>query len=557
MRLRKTLAVLIAAIICLSVLASCGNQDSNNTSSSAPASAPAGDSGASPSPATGNGGTEPSSGAASGAPSDNAPAAADEVVFYTECTFEESWWDPALYMGVNDASLSPNIYENLVELQHDGSVTPQLAESWDISANGLTYTFHLRKGVQWHKGYGEFTSADVKFTLERQTDPAVASVNADNLHIGNIKSIECPDDYTVVLNLNEIDVDLLNRLGMYYGIIVCKAHNDKDGAGSINTDPIGTGPYAFDGGTLGLRTEIVRNREWWGDFTGNVDRVVSTFISDTNTIYAAFDNGELDAIGLYDRDKMQEYESKGYEVGTVPIRQLLYIGVNMQIAPFDDPKVREAFFYAVDVEYYLDNLFYGMEVPAGSYVPPSCKYAVRDYFKYEYNPDKCKELLAEAGYPNGCPMTMWSANDALGQPPAIIAQDMLSKAGFIIDMQNVEFGVFIGQVRDGTAAMWVLYNDSDTTGDNTIIRYTGDYYPGSNWCGVEDAEYDAYVAAGMAATTEQEKYDNFYAAQKRLMDLQVVFPVATNSMGRVSQKNISGYKSYGDIGMRYQTIIKN
>jgi len=522
---KRTLAVALAVIMSLTILTSCGPKET----------------------------TQPTD---TTSPTQSVVPPAAEVVFYTECTFEEAWWDPALYMGLNDASLAPMIFENLVELQVDGSVGPQLAERWEISSDGLTYTFHLRRGVQWHKGYGEFTSADVKFTLERQLDPAVASVNADNLHIFNITSIDCPDDYTVVLHLENIDVDLLFRLAMFYGMIVCKAHNDRNGAAAINTDPIGTGPFVFDGGTLGIRTEVIRNREWWGNFTGNIDRVVSTFIADTNTIYAAFDNGELDAIGLYDRDKMREYEAKGFKVETVPMRQLLYIGVNMQIAPFDDPKVREAFFYAVDVEYYLEYLFLGMEEPAGSYIPPGCKYALRDYFKYEYDLDKCKQLLAEAGYPNGCPIVMWSANDAFGQPPAIIAQDQLTRAGFVIDMQNVEFGVFIGQVRDGTAAMWVLYNDSSTTGDNTIIRYTSDYYPGNNWCGVTDAQYDAYVAAGLAAKTEQEKIDNFYAAQRRLMDLQVVYPVATSSVARVSQNNITGWKVYGDQGFRLQTVRK-
>ena len=460
-------------------------------------------------------------------------------------------------MGINDANLAPMIYENLVELQTDGTVGPQLAESWEISTDGLTYTFNLRKGVQWHKGYGEFTSADVKFTLERHDDPAVTSVNAANLNTLNIMSIECPDDYTVVIKLKEIDVDLLFRFAMFYGMIVSKEHNDRDGNDSLNKDPVGTGQFVFDGGTLGIKTEAVRNTEWWGNFTGNIDRVISTFIADTNVIHAAFDNGELDSMGLYDRDLMHDYDAKGFEVRSLPLLQLLYIGVNMHAAPFDDPKVREALFCAIDVDYYLDNLFYGMEEPAGSYVPPSCKYALRDYFKFEYNPEKAKQLLADAGYPNGCPMVMWSANDALGQPPAIIAQDQLSRAGFTIDMQNVEFGVFIEQVRNGTAPMWILYNDSSTTGDNTIIRYTSEYYPGNNWCGVTDPEYDAYVAAAMSAKTEQEKTDNFHAAQRRLMDLQVLFPVATNSMARVLQKNITGWKTYGDSGFRLQTVTKN
>ena len=547
MKTKKVLAALLALVMCFSIVSACKNGSGDSTGSpDVTVSNTNGGNSESPAP------SQPSNSENPSASNSNE----SEVVFYTVCTFEESWWDPALYMGVNDANLSAMIYENLVELQPDGTVAPQLAESWEISQDGLTYTLNLRKNVKWHKGYGEFTSADVKFTLERQEDPAVASVNAANLNIMNILSIECPDDYTIVIKLKEIDVDLLFRLAMFYGIIVSKAHSDQDGIESLNKDPIGTGPFVFNGGTLGIKTEVIRNKEWWGNFTGNIDRVVSTFVADTNVIYAAFENREFDSIGLYDRDKMREYESKGYDVRNIPYLQLLYIGVNMHIAPFDDPKVREAFFHSIDVDYYLDNLYYGMEEAAGSYIPPSCKYALKDYFKFDYNPERAKQLLAEAGYSDGCPMVMWSANDALGQPPAILAQDQLSKAGFVIDMQNVEFGVFIEQVRNGTAPMWVLYNDSSTTGDNTIIRYTSEYYPGNNWCGVTDPEYDAYVAAAMSAKTEQEKTDNFHAAQRRLMDLQVLFPVSTNSMARASQSNVTGWKTYGDSAFRLQTVTK-
>ena len=548
MKAKRYIALFLAIVMCAAVLASCGKTgDDAAGTSNQPA--------ASPNQSASGGGADASAPAqTTDGGGGNAPA--QEVVYYAATTFSDPWWDPALFMGLMNADLAGMIYENLVGLEMDGSVSPQLAESWDISADGLAYTFQLRKGVQWHKGYGEFTSADVKFSLERHLDPEVGSVNIDNLAIPNIKSIDCPDDHTVVINLINRDVDLLNRLAMFYGIIVCKAHNDKNGIEGINTDPIGTGQFIFDGGTLGIRTEAVRNRDWWGVFTGNIDRVISTYINDTNTIYAAFDNGELDAIGLYDRDKVAEYANKGYPVTMNPVLQLLYIGVNMQLAPFDDIRVREAFFYAIDVDYYIENLFYGMEDPVGSYVPPTCKYALRDYFKYEYNPEKAKALLAEAGYANGCPFTMWSVNDALGQPPAILAQDQLTRAGFIVDMQNVEFGVYINQVRSGTAPMWVLYNDTSPMGDAMIIRYKSEFYPGNNWSGVVDDEYDRFVDAAMNAATEKERYDNYYAAQKRMMDLRVVFPVATNSMGRVSQKNVSGFARYADMGFRLATVIK-
>ncbi len=252
---------------------------------------------------------------------------------------------------------------------------------------------------------------------------------------------------------------------------------------------------------------------------------------------------------------MAEYEAKGYNIHSVPLLQLLYIGVNMQTEPFNDPLVREALFYAIDVEYYLENLYHGSESAVGSYLPPGSKYALTDYFKYKYDPEKSKQLLADAGYPDGLEFTMWGANDSLGQPPAIMALDQLSKAGFKPNMQSVEFGVWITEVRGGTAPMWVGYNTTGVIGDDSIIRYQSEYYPGNNWCGVMDAEYDAYVQAGIAATTEEERFENFYAAQRRMIDLQAIYPVSTFSVSQVLQDNVSGMQSYGDQGFRLHTVV--
>jgi len=545
-------ALLLAVVMCMTALGACsGNKTETPTATSGESSAttPAQDTNAG-TELTESGGDAQNEAAT---PAESEPTG-EEVVYYATTTFEESWWDPARFTQVGEVGLASSIYENLVMLEHDGSVSPQLATSWDISDDGLTYTFHLRDDVTWHKGYGKFTSADVQFTLERQTDPAVESINAANLNVANIASIECPDDYTITLHLIKVDVDLLTKFAMYFANIVCKAHSDQDGVSSINTDPIGTGAFIFDGGTLGVKTEAVRNKEWWGDFTGNVDRVINTFIGDTNVYLSAFDNGELTSAGLYDKDTMKLYEDRGYNVVSIPLLQLLYVGVNMQIAPFDNPTVREAFFNAIDVQYFLDNLYYGTESAVGSYIPPGCKYALLDYFKFNYDPEKSKSLLAEAGYPDGLPIVLWGASDALGQPAAILVQDQLSKAGFKVELQCVDFGVFIDQVRNGTAPMWVLYNNSPSIADETINRYTSSFYPGNNWCGVMDPEYDALVAEGLAASTEAEKYEKFYAAQKRLTDLQVLYPVSTFSFGAVYQNNVSGIIQYADNAARYHTV---
>ncbi len=484
-------------------------------------------------------------------------SAGGETVFNMSVNFEESYWDPAYFTQFDDAGLAPVIYETLFSFNEDGSVTPCLAESYEVSEDGLTYTIKLRQGVQWHKGYGEFTSEDVKFTLDRQSDPEIASVNTANLNIENIASVECPDKYTVVINLKSIDVDLITRFTMFYSFIVCKAYSDKEGKTAITKSPVGTGPFVFDKGNLAVKTEAVANKDWWGDRKGgNIDRIVNTYIADANTRLSAFENGELDVLPSFDMDMTKNLTAKGYPDKQIKRRDLLYIGMNMSMAPFDDPKVREALFYAIDPQYFVDNISYGTESIPGSYVPSNSKYGLADYFKPSYDPEKAKALLAEAGYPNGLDVEIWGGNDALGEAPVIIAADMLQKSGFNATIQLVDFGVYIEKVRAGEVPIWCFYNSTSAIADDTITRYQSKYYPGNNWSGVCNEEYDRLVDAGVNAATEAEKAENFANAQKVMMDLKVVYPVMTNSSHFLFQKNIEGYEFIGDNAFRATTIIK-
>ena len=262
----------------------------------------------------------------SGTSTGKTEAASSEVVFNYSVNFEETNWDPAYWTAPDDTGLGSVIYEPLFEYQADGSLKPALALSYEISDDNLVYTINLRQGVKWQKGYGEFTSDDVKFTIERQTDPEIASINGKNLNVDNIASVECPDPYTVVITLKSIDVDFLTRLSMFYSFIVCKAYSDKEGKAALNAVPVGTGAFEYVSGTLAVKTEAVANKEWWGDREGgNIDRLVCTYIADENTSFAAFENGELDILRSPNLDKTREYVGKGFIDIQSPKLSLLYI----------------------------------------------------------------------------------------------------------------------------------------------------------------------------------------------------------------------------------------
>jgi peptide/nickel transport system substrate-binding protein len=479
-----------------------------------------------------------------------AEAAADagEKVLRIARDWEDNSWDPATFTGAAQLALTQNIFETLCKLETDGSSSPLLAESWELSPDGLQYTFRLRQGAQFHQGYGEMTSEDVKFSFERNSDPDVGSIHAEALNLDNITSIETPDDYTVVFNLVNPDVDFITRCSQYQSIIVSQAAFDAIGLEGFASTPVGTGPFAYDGGTPGIKTEAVRFEDYWGA-APKLDRIVYTIIADTNVIYSAFENGELDIIYVYYQDKVNEYEEKGYSINYIPSDQLLYVGLNVQLDPWRDMKVREAFFHAVDPQYFLDELFYGNETFPGGYIPPNSKYALTDYLKPTYDPAKAKALLAEAGYPDGIDVTLWSVNDELGTAPSLVVQSKLKESGFNVELQLVDFGVFIDQVRGGTAGMWLLYNSTPPLADDTINRYTSAFYPGSNWIGLTDPVYDGLVAEGLNASTEEEKTEALYEAQRYFLDLKVLYPISTYGYHFITQPNVTGAKLWGDLSL--------
>lgn len=514
--MKKVLVLTLAALLTAAMALGCAKQ---------PVAAEPG--GAPPAPAV-EPGAEPA-----------APAEGEKVFRYAR-SWEEASWDPALFGQADDVELAMVIFETLLEIDKEGKIHPALAESYEESGDHLTYTFHLRKGVQFHGGYGELKANDVKFTWERHKDPAVGSKNVANLNLENISAIETPDDYTVVFKLAKPDVDFLTRCALYYSYILCEAHYKDVGLEGMVLHPIGTGPFMYDSGTPMTHTEAVRFDGYWGE-KAKIDRITNTIIADATTGYTAMENGELEAIAVYDIDKAEEFAAKGFNVVDIPYMELLYVSSNPQNPPFDNPKVREAMFAAIDPQYFIDQMFHGTTVIPGSYVPAASKYAVTDYFKPTYDPERAKALLAEAGYPDGVTVTLWAPNDALSTTPAIIVQSQLAEAGFNVELQLVDFGVFADKVRNGETQLWLLYNTTPVLADETISRYTSDHYPGSNWSGIVDAEYDKLVAAGFAATTEAEKADYFAQAQKRLMDLQVLYPISTHNFSYVTKPGVDNY----------------
>jgi peptide/nickel transport system substrate-binding protein len=240
------------------------------------------------------------------------PAASGEEVVIRRCgTYENATsWDPVDNPGAASTGLATQIFETLIYMDIDLNIHPLLAESWDVSPDYSEYTFHLRKGVQFHGGYGEMTSEDVKFSFERFGNPEYESVYTTQLTLDNITAIETPDDYTVVFKLAIPDIDFLQRYTVAPTYVTSKKAFDDIGREGFIKRPIGTGAFAYDKGTLGIQSEAVAFDDYWNG-RPKIDRVTFIVMTDANAVYSAFENNEIDLVELYYLDKVNEYKAQG------------------------------------------------------------------------------------------------------------------------------------------------------------------------------------------------------------------------------------------------------
>lgn len=296
-------------------------------------------------------------------------------------------------MAVNTANC---LFDPLVNRDaRDMSIAPGLAESWEIP-DSLTYIFHLRKGVRFHNGE-EFTSSDVKFTFDRMVNfPQMAK------HIKNVASVEAPDNYTVIIRLKTPYAPWMVRMPTFY--IVPEDYLKATGDEAFNSEPIGTGPYKFVEWVHDDHLTMEANEDYWGG-APEVKRAIFKVIPEASTRVAALLAGEVDAIEVVppeDVDMLQADPS----VRVLPADdfRFYFFAMNQQ-PPFDDVRVRQAVSYAIDWDTIL-LLFngYAHRTPLPA-LPGDFGYA--DYaddlmqYAYNYDPDKARQLLAEAGYPDG------------------------------------------------------------------------------------------------------------------------------------------------------------
>lgn len=344
--------------------------------------------------------------------------------------------------GAIDSVLYSNIFEGLTRFGSDGSVNPGLAASWDISADGLTYTFHLQSGVKFHDGTA-MDAQDVKFSLDRAR--AEDSTNAQKGLFAAIESVDVVDAATVKVTLNAPTGNFLFNMAWGDAVIVA-----PESIENIKTNPVGTGAFTFSNWVQGDQIVITRNADYWGT-PAKLESATFKFISDPTAAFAAVMAEDVDVFsGFPAPENLPQFEADPrftVLVGSTEGETIL--STNNKMPPFDNVLVREALAHAIDRQSIIDGAMFGYGTPIGTHFAPHNPDYVDLIGNSQYDPDKARALLAEAGFADGFTTTLKLPPPSYARRGGEIIAAQLREVGINAEISNLEWAQWLEQVFRG------------------------------------------------------------------------------------------------------------
>lgn len=491
------------------------------------------------------------------------PPAAQEKVLVWGRGGDSISLDPIQVTDGESLKVTHQIYEGLLDYEPGGTgVVPVLATEWEPSEDGLEWTFRLRQGVKFHDGT-EFNAEAVKINFDRWRN------TSDPLHVGGdfpyysymfggfdedsvIQDVVVVDPYTVKFVLKQVQASFLQDIAMVpFGIASPKALQENPQG--LNDHPVGTGPFKFVSWTKEDRIVLEANPDYWGGRPA-IDRLIYRSIPDNNARLVALQAGELDVMDGVEPAFLPTIQATGqFDIIERPPMNIGYLAFNTQKPPFDNVLIRRAINHAVNKEE-LNTAFYGgMGIPAVSPLPPSVWGHNPNVPKYEYDPEKAKELLAQAGYGPDNPLRteLWAMpvpRPYMPQPERIgvALQNYLREVGIEAEIVTYEWGTYLEKTGMGEHTMALLGWTGDNGDpdnflyvlldkDNAVTPDAGNiaFY-------MSDEVHDLLIRARQ--TTDQAERTRLYEqAQVKIMEDAPWVPLMHTRVPIAVRKGITGY----------------
>ncbi len=445
--------------------------------------------------------------------------------------------DPHVQASLASYRVSTQIFDRLVQLDGDMNLVPKLAVSWKV-LDETTTLFNLRKGVKFHNGE-EMKASDVKFSLER----CIAS-NGVNYNYLIIKDIVIVDDYTIKIVTKEPFNALLYRLTLDAASIISeKAATDGT---SFNANPVGAGPYKFVSWELGGDIVLEAFQDYYGGAPA-IKRLVIKHIPEAINRAIGLETGELDmAYDLAITDLETIKKNPKLNLNVKAGLTVWYLGFNATKPIIRDVRVRKAIAYALNTQDIIDIVWSGVADPAfNTMLTPSLLGYAKDTVSYPTNLEKAKQLLTEAGYPNGFKTTLWCADGQLQRDAAVVIQDQLRKVGIESTVKSMEQGSFYAATGKGEHDLFFLSKTSiDSDSMLRAMYHTVSFGLSGNRSFWATPEIDSKLDQA-SVTTDTELAKNLYGeVQAIVADQLPLIPIAVPYLNVGTQKNVQGFKVY-------------
>jgi len=448
--------------------------------------------------------------------------------------------DPhTMSLGYEIFGAAQHVYSTLVDADESLAPVPDLATSWTISGDGLTYTFNLRQGVKFHNGR-TLTAADVKFSLERIKSPEPAGPYDTNL--ASVASITAPNDSTVVLKLTKPDAALLSNLtNPVMAVVPSEVVSER---GNLKEFMVGTGPFKFVQHVPGTRLELEANRDYYKQGLPCVDEMVMVVLNNPTARTAALLAGDIDLIdNVPSKDVSQLQSNPNVTVVGGPNLNYVSFSLNTKKPPLDNKLVRQALAYGINRQEVCDKAFDGLCRPleGTNFVPPY--WPGSDEVIYATDYAKAKDLLAQAGYPDGFDIDIHSTRGSFYRGPiSSVAQAEWAKIGVNATLVTLEGAAGSKAWKDGDTWFYGIrwwgadFIDPDG-GLSPQFRCDGSFNR-SQYC---STELDGILDQAVAETDQATRKDLYLQAQRLIADDAVYIHLLALDRYQAMGAGVKGY----------------
>lgn len=470
--------------------------------------------------------------------------------------------DPAFVQDSESTKVMCNVYEGLVKYAEESTeIEPCLAESWDISQDGTEYIFHLKKGVKFHDGTDFNADAVVKSVSRQLGSNATEDMPYALFTFEGVKSVEAVDENTVKFILKAPSTPFLANLAMPLAAPIVSPKALEEHNGNLNESPVGTGPFKFVSWDKGEKLTLEKNKEYWGD-KAKLDKVVFKFTKENSVRASELMTGSIDAMDALDPSDVDKLKEKKINVFNESGMNVNYMAFNCSRAPFDNVKVRQAICYAINRDELVQYLYQGYSEIANTALPkfiPGYKDGITGY---EYNPEKAKALLAEAGQQNlNINMVIYSNGrqyNTVGPKLAEAIQNYLSKVGVTAKIDVYEWKDYKAKSKQGegniTFAGW---NGDNGDADNFLSLYSGkEVESGLNVAKYSNPEVDKLLLQAKQLPNGDERNTIYGKIQDLVSQDAVWLPISHANQMAASAPNVKNFKVHPTSTIFFKDVDK-